>query len=78
MALRDQVAMIYPKMVKRRAVKGYRAHRVFKDFEYYNEANESKITLDLKEAYKYRVRIGLKKVTPVQFKIQYVPSRPVH
>ena len=73
-----KVAMIYPKMVKRRAVKGYRTHRVFKDFEYHNEANESKITLDLKEAYKYLVRIGLKKATPVQFKIQYVPARPVH
>ena len=73
-----KVAMIYPKMVKRRAVKGYRTHKVFKDFEYHNEANESKITLDFKEAYKYLLRIGLKKMTPVQFKIQYVPSRPVH
>ena len=73
-----KVAMIYPKMVRKKAVKGYRTHRVFKDFEYQNEANESKITLDLKEAYKYLARIGLKKVTPVQFKIQYVPSRPVH
>ena len=72
-----KVAMIYPKMVKRRPVKGYRTHRVFKDFEFHNEANEYKITLDLKEAYKYLVRIGLKKSTPVQFKIQYVPCRPV-
>ena len=72
-----KVVMIYPKMVKRRAVKGYRTHRVFKDFEYHNEANETKITLDLREAYKYLARIGLKKVVPVQFKIQYVPSRPV-
>lgn len=73
-----KVVMIYPKMVKKRAVKGYRTHRVFKDFEYHNEANESKITLDFKEAYKYLARIGLKKMTPVQFKILYVPSRPVH
>lgn len=73
-----KVAMIYPKMVKRRAVKGYRTHRVFKDFEYHNEANESKVTLDLREAYKYLVKIGLRKATPVQFKIQYVPVRPVH
>jgi len=73
-----KVAMIYPKMVKRRVVKGYRTHRVFKDFEYHNEANESKITLDLKEAYKHLIKIGLKKMTPVQFKIQYVPVRSIH
>ncbi|NLD35661.1 MAG: hypothetical protein GX654_02210 [Desulfatiglans sp.] len=72
-----KVAMIYPKMVKKRAVRGYRTHRVFKDFEYHNEAQESKITLDLKGSYTYLTRIGLKKVTPVQFKIQYVPVRPV-
>ncbi len=73
-----KVVMIYPKMVKRRAVKGYRTHRVFKDFVYHNEAHDPKITLDLKDACIYLEKIGLRKATPVQFKIQYIPARPVH
>ncbi len=72
-----KVVMIYPKMVRKLAVKGYRTHRVFKDFEYHNKAHEPKITLDLKNSYAYLAKIGLKKATPVQFKIQYVPARPV-
>ena len=33
------------------------------------------MTFYLKEAYKYLARIGLEKITPAQFKIQYVPGR---
>lgn len=72
-----KVTMIYPKMRNRKEIKGYRAHRSFKDFEYNHEAGEYKIILDLKKAFKYLRSIGLNKTRPVHFKIQFMPVRPI-
>ena len=72
-----KATMIYPRMKKKREIKGYRTHRAFKDFEYNCEADEPKVILELKEAYKFLKGIGLRQTRPVHFKIQFMPDRPV-
>jgi len=72
-----KAAMIFPKMRKGRPVKGYRTHRAFKEFEYSNDTDEPKVSLELFQAYKYLKRIGVPKNKPVHFKIQFVPERVI-
>ena len=72
-----KVTMIHPKMRKRIPVKGYRTHRPFKEFEYNCEADEPKVILHLYQAYKYLKSIGVQKIKPVHFKIQFLPDRTV-
>lgn len=72
-----KVTMSYPKMSKRRTVKGYRAHRIFKDFEYNCDTDEPKVILELHEAYKFLKGLGVLKSKPIHFKIQFIPDRAI-
>jgi len=72
-----KVTMIYPKMRNGKQVKGYSTHRAFKEFEYNCEADEPKVILNLREAYKHLKQIKVQKIKPVHFKIQFVPDRVI-